>query len=129
MIQARKIDFDTIIPQNTNSEINTGMKFGGETIYAQRFNGSRSFSASTNLDIDLASGVDSPIKAIGWVRPGSNLAKGVVGISTTGGTGSAINVSGGHYILVNSSNVMKLRFAYQTAGTMSYDIVCYYTRI
>lgn len=105
------------------------MKFDGEAIYAQRFNGSRSFSASTNLDIDLASGVDSPIKAIGWVRPGANLAKGTIGIATTGGTGSAINVSGGHYILVNSSNVMRLRFAYQTAGTMSYDIVCYYTKI
>lgn len=129
-ITSSKIDFDGfVIPQQTGVELNTGAKFAGSDIYAQRFAGSQAFTSWGQVDILLATGVDSAIKSIGWVRPGATLAKGIVNTTLVASNGSAFASNGGHYVMTNSSHELKLRFVYATAGTMSYDIVVYYTKV
>lgn len=130
-VTADKIDFTTFVPQTANVEINAGFKYGGKTVYAQRFTGSESISANTVKNIALiASGVDSIINAIGWVRPGVGLAKAIIGSVFVASGSSSPVINGGHLMMVNgSTNALQLRIVYSSAQTMSYDITVYYTKL
>jgi hypothetical protein len=129
-ITSSKIDFDGfVIPQQTGVELNTGAKFAGSDIYAQRFAGSYTFTAWEVVNIPLATNVDHAIKSIGWVKPGANFASAIIGTTVVGTTGSAFASNGGHYVMVTIENELRLRYVYANAGTMTYDIVVYYTKL
>ena len=127
-INSKSVDFASLIPQTVGTEIDTGLKYGGRAVYAQRFAGDHATSANTTLTIDLIEGVDDIVENIGWVQPNTGLAKGKVGTALAGASGGSVTFSGGHYVFVNSAGEMKLRFVYLSAGQMYYDFTVFYTK-
>ena len=129
-VTADKIDFATFpIPQSTGSEMDTGLKYDNRAIYAQRFTGSESISANTTKNVTLiSSGVYRAIKAIGWVKIGVGLSSAVIGSVFVAPGSSSPVINGGHLIMANDSHQLILRVIYNSAQTMSYDVVAYYIK-
>lgn len=124
-----KIDFTTIIPQANNVEIDTGIKFGDKTVYAQKFAGTVSLVANTRVEVVLATFSSTPIviSTIGWTRPGAtSTANSPVATSTYGVDGSFT----GYFATLGhpQDNTLRLRWMYDRAATGAYDIVIYYTK-
>lgn len=120
------------MPQTEGVEINTGILYSGKPVYAQRFIGSNiSITANTRKEVQLMSGgVDDILAQMGWVQPNVGSAKGIIGTTFLGTTGSAINTTGGHYLSKSvTDNSLVLRIAFNGNGSASYDLVIFYTKV
>ena len=124
------VSLASLIPQTNNVEINTGLKFGGKTIYAQKFSGSVALTANTRVEVTLATITSTPyvISTIGWAVPGSTSSTANSPITTAvyGNNGSMT----GYFAALGSpvNNTIRVRWMYSTTTTGYYDIVVFYTK-
>lgn len=131
-VTSEKIDFSTFArPSTVGVEMVCGAWVDGKTIYAQRFNGSFTTSTSTRVIIDLASNVDTVIKAEGAYDTQRSTHLGhPFGLPFLAGSAS-VSFDSMASIDVTVTNTMRLLVqsnAYDGAAG-GYDIVVYYTKI
>lgn len=125
-IGSKSFDSTTIIPETTNTEIDTGIKFGGKTVYAQRFTGSSNFTNGTRKEVDLAtcSGVPVILQTFGWLTAGAYGTASTTPVPTSFGSSNV----GGYAVVIGvpSDSKIKLRVLPALTGTYNWDFVVFY---
>lgn len=128
-VTAPKIDFTSLVPSATGTELNTTIEYNGKTIYAQRFAGTFTTTTSSRLVIQLiGSGVSAVISYLGGWSPNGNKPNHPIGPMTAGVGGVSFDAFAS--LDTTSAGVMRLLInasAYNEQ-TGSYDIVVYYTK-
>lgn len=127
-VKVAKIDWDTIIPQNTGTTYALPMKYKGKTIYARRFSGTFNLSGTYRSQITLLASETSAkiVKTIGWFGPFTGSANAEIN-QTFGADGIAF--TGYTQVVASSSAGICLRAMYNTTNTGAYyDTVVYWIR-
>lgn len=130
-VTADKIDFATIIPQSAGVEVDTGMLYGGESVYAQRFVGTFTTSTSNRVQVNLiGSGVSKVLHAIGAWAPNSQTPSTLIDSPMTSSTGGVVFDAAVMLSTVPGTGLLRFNInsgAYN-GQTGSYDFVVFYTK-
>lgn len=125
-IGSKSFDSTTIIPETASTEIDTGIKFNGKTVYAQRFTGSSSFTNGTRKEVDLATCSDRPVilQTFGWFTAGDYATSSTSSVPFLAGVSSV----GGYVVVIGVVNdkKIKLRVLPASTGTYNWDFVVFY---
>ena len=119
------IDFNTIFPQTANTEIDTGIKFGGKAVYAQRFTGSSNFTNGTRKEVDLATLSSRPVvlQTFGWFTAGDYATTSSSPLPQLAGV---TNVGGYALVIGTTDKKIKFRVLPGSTATYNWDFIVYY---
>lgn len=126
---AHNVDFTTIIPQSIEQEIDTGIIYGGNTVYAQRFSGTVTLQANKRVEKILKTFTEAPyvLNTFGWTKAGVGTTANSSAFGVYSTDGPTFN---GNFMIVGSplDYTLRIRWTYVANTTGAYDVVIFYIK-